>query len=636
MSTSSSKDAEKCIPKLLGRLSEARTAANSDDPAVLNSFQRIEEELQLMKNMLLLPRAKKWEQTLSDQFNALERRLDKFILGSKDGGGSMTSVAINRVLAPIFENVETIKHSIPLVEQMPSFEHIPESWTRTSQSHHDLPKKSPVWSQLDVEYGLYETPAMASIKMSYERLESIELKMCCLSLSIFPEGSVIKKRPLIYWWIGEGFVTSAQDETAEEVGEEMFRKLMTCNLIQPHVNASSAFVNNCTLHPWIHRMLMFLAHEAQLFDFSSRLPFKAINDTNDTMKTSMGVCLTFDKPVPQLPPADFDNIIPTVFNVSAQYLRLKPEWLAGLKTLSVLQLGRWQNSTSHHIEVDDEAFLDGLGALKHLRYFSLRGMSTISKLPSALLKLISLEILDLRACHNLEKLPSDISSLRKLTHLDMSECYLLDSMPKGIDKLSCLQVLEGYVIGGPKRTPCRVGDLAKLEKLKRLSIHMGNEAVVEEGELKELEKIASLRRLKISWGVVALKLREKVSQQSLKLSFPPDLEKLELQGIPLGQVPEWLKPSKLKNLKKLYIRGGVLDSLNHGESEEWKVEILRLKYLKKLEIGFQQLQQEFPHLRYLEKIDCHLIGQDKYDTDIVWSKSEGDISDRYADAANKS
>ncbi|XP_062014949.1 disease resistance RPP13-like protein 4 [Rosa rugosa] len=629
MSTSSSKDAEKCIPKLLGRLSEARTAANTDDPAVLNSFQRIQEELEIMKNMLLLPRAKQWEQTLSDQFNALERRLDKFILGSQDGE-SMSSVAINRVLDPIFENVENIKLAIPLVESMPSFQHVPESWTRSSQSHQAAQKKSQVWSQLDVEYGLYESAAMSSIKLSYERLESIELKMCCLSLSIFPESSVIKKRPLIYFWIGQGFVTSTQDETAEEVGEEVFRKLMTCNLIQPHLNASSTFVNNCTIHPWIHRMLMFLAHEAELFDFSSRLPLK------ETMKNSMGVCLTFDKPVPELPPADFDNVIPTVFNASAQYLILKPEWLIRLKTLTVLQLGRWQNSTSHHIEVDDEAFLDGLGALKHLKYFSLRGMSTIARLPSALLKLINLEILDLRACHNLEKLPSDISSLRKLTHLDVSECYLLDIMPKGIDKLSCLEVLEGYVIGGPKRTPCRVGDLSKLKKLKRLSIHMGNEAEVKDGELEELEKIESLRRLKVSWGVVAPKLRKKVSQQSLKLSFPPDLEKLELQGIPLGQVPEWLKPSKLKKLKKLYIRGGGLDSLNHKETEDWKVEVLRLKYLKKLEIGFQQLQQEFPHLQYLEKIDCHLSQGDTYDKDIVWSKVEGDISDRYINATNKS
>ncbi|XP_024178866.1 disease resistance RPP13-like protein 4 [Rosa chinensis] len=629
MSTSSSKDAEKCIPKLLGRLSEARTAANTDDPAVLNSFQRIQEELEIMKNMLLLPRAKQWEQTLSDQFNALERRLDKFILGSQDGE-SMSSVAINRVLDPIFDNVENIKLAIPLVESMPSFQHVPESWTRSSQSHQAAQKKSQVWSQLDVEYGLYESAAMSSIKLSYERLESIELKMCCLSLSIFPESSVIKKRPLIYFWIGQAFVTSTQDETAEEVGEDVFRKLMICNLIQPHLNASSTFVNNCTIHPWIHRMLMFLAHEAELFDFSSRLPLK------ETMKNSMGVCLTFDQPVPELPPADFDNVIPTVFNVSAQYLILKPEWLIGLKTLTVLQLGRWQNSTSHHIEVDDEAFLDGLGALKHLKYFSLRGMSTIAKLPSALLKLINLEILDLRACHNLEKLPSDISSLRKLTHLDVSECYLLDIMPKGIDKLSCLEVLEGYVIGGPKRTPCRVGDLAKLKRLKRLSIHMGNEAEVKEGELEELEKIESLCRLKLSWGVVAPKLRKKVSQQSLKLSFPPDLEKLELQGIPLGQVPEWLNPSKLKKLKKLYIRGGGLDSLNHKETEDWKVEVLRLKYLKKLEIGFQQLQQEFPHLRYLEKIDCHLSQGDTYDKDIVWSKVEGDISDRYINATNKS
>ncbi|KAK9949246.1 hypothetical protein M0R45_004779 [Rubus argutus] len=294
--------------------------------------------------------------------------------------------------------------------------------------------------------------------------------------------------------------------------------------------------------------------------------------------------------------------------------------------------GAWQNSVSHHIEVDDQGFLNGLGALTHLKYFSLRGISTITNLPSSILKLINLEILDLRACHNLETLPSDLSSLKTLTHLDISECYLLDIMPRGIEKLSRLQVVEGFVIGDLKLTPCRLGDFAKLQNLRRLSIHMGNEAVLQEGELNQLKNIVSLRRLKISWGVVAPKLRKEILVLSSEMSFPPDLEKLELQGLPLQHVPQWLKPSHLRKLKKLYIRGGELNSLAHDETEnKWTVEILRLKYLNKFEIGCQQLLDQFPNLHYLEKSTAMRLQRTNM-IKIVWSKTEGDISDKYINA----
>ncbi|KAM1078056.1 hypothetical protein ACFX15_024664 [Malus domestica] len=96
------------------------------------------------------------------------------------------------------------------------------------------------WSQLRPEGRISETPAMANIRRAYEDLESMELKLCFLSFSIVPDGSVMKKRPLIYWWIGEDFITSTQKKTAEEVGEDIFENLMRKGLInQTGSNESS-------------------------------------------------------------------------------------------------------------------------------------------------------------------------------------------------------------------------------------------------------------------------------------------------------------------------------------------------------------------------------------------------------------
>ncbi|XP_027166605.1 disease resistance RPP13-like protein 4 [Coffea eugenioides] len=292
-----------------------------------------------------------------------------------------------------------------------------------------MPKE---WLILGVEEKIYDGKAISDFRKSFDCLESNQLKVCSLCLSIFPENSIIKKRPLIYWWIGEGMVTKTSEKTAEEVGEDVFGQLINESFIIPKVENHSPNINSFIVHPWIRRMLISVAKGLHFFKFTpSGMPrnghrraflFAHLWDSYDTMR---------DNPL-------------TVFNVNCEYLTFIPDWLSRLNRVEVLQLGRWQHSVEHHIEVENEDLtveskekkkkqyelsVNGLGSQTSLRYLSLRGVSRLTYLPCSVLKLISLEILDLRACQSLEKLPSDISALRNLTHLDVSECYLLESMP---------------------------------------------------------------------------------------------------------------------------------------------------------------------------------------------------------------
>ncbi|KAG2404349.1 uncharacterized protein HKW66_Vig0112710 [Vigna angularis] len=112
-----------------------------------------------------------------------------------------------------------------------------------------------------------------------------------------------------------------------------------------------------------------------------------------------------------------------IFNIGASYLNFGPQWVIDqLKDLEMLQLGRWQDSPLHHIEVGSQEFLRELRALKNLKYLSLRGISKIFELPSSITELESLLILDLKASHNLERLPDDISSMKSLRKLHL-ECF---------------------------------------------------------------------------------------------------------------------------------------------------------------------------------------------------------------------
>ncbi|KAF6174001.1 hypothetical protein GIB67_039952 [Kingdonia uniflora] len=153
-----------------------------------------------------------------------------------------------------------------------------------------------------------------------------------------------------------------------------------------------------------------------------------------------------------------------------------------------------------YIEVEDGKNFKGLRAQENLEYLSLQGISRITKLPASIGKPTNLRILDLRACNNLlRSLPSEIISLKMLTHLNVSEYYLLEYMHKGLELLLELQVLKGFVIGNIRvADSCKLCELAKLDKLRKLSIFARVDAIVEEENLDGLWQFGALRVLTIT------------------------------------------------------------------------------------------------------------------------------------------
>jgi len=216
-----------------------------------------------------------------------------------------------------------------------------------------------------------------------------------------------------------------------------------------------------------------------------------------------------------------------------------------------------------------------------------------------------------------------------LTHLDVSECYLLEGMPRGISFLTELQVLKGFVIGGSTGNyNCRVAELARLDKLKKLSIYIGSKVTVTEDELDELQNIKGLCILKITWAV-SLSKKERVHQTSdstsllASLSLPLNLEKLDLRCFPGEKIPDWLSPSKLLKLKRLYFTGGMLNTFgDKNESEVWNIEVLRLKFLNDLSVQWTQVHDMFPKLTFLEVFRCMKLKSFPCDKDGVWMNND--------------
>jgi hypothetical protein len=341
----------------------------------------------------------------------------------------------------------------------------------------------------------------------------------------------------------------------------------------------------------------------------------------------------------------------TLFNVNEPYLDFKVDFFLKMKCAKVLQLGRWEASANQLVEVEDAGFLKGLKNMKDLRYFSLRGISRITEIPDSICRLSNLRILNLNGCQNLEKLPDGIGSLKMLTHLDMSECYLISHMPKGLASLSQLQVLKGFVIRKPRRGGhyCELADLAKLENLRKLGIHVDRTHDKSEEELRSLREFKSLRSLSVAWSQIynsstprnEATIQRIVSMKPIinkinSLRSTPDpttpastssprlasLAKLGLQYFPGPKMPDWLGSLDLQNLKKLYVRGGDLSDLHSGVYHPKTVRALRLKYLPKLRMNWTALQALFPNLTYLEKVECPELSLFKFDENGGWIADE--------------
>ena len=613
------------MPILLGLLADAGTKGpNTQDPPAPESntpdhYALLKQIREYFKNRQDLFRdLKRTEDKLLENFTALEEEIDNSKYGSDGSRGDPAHPPKEHSLSDRFNS---IRDDVSEFERL-KLEKSEES-PKKSESEAPEMEISEKWYALKVERHILEPPVLSPFQLSYDNITGIDgkehpipgrnIKLCLLCFSVFPPKSVIKKRPLIYWWLGEGLITETED--GERIFGELIKKGLLIAKYKPYKNL---IVDSCTMHSWNRLMLISVAKRAQFFDFDDDTGLPANHGTS-----SRRMCLVKQRLDKQTPPngeasrqdhtqqhqnsssraASTEHRLLTLFNVNEQYVNISNiRGFSEENKIEVLQLGRWQDSAEHHIEVENEDFLKALGSKKHLKYLSLRGISRITEMPSSVRKLINLEILDLRACHNLEKLPSDISSLKKLTHLDISECHLLESMPKGLEKLTSLQVLKGFVVGTSKRGPCKLENLAELKRLRKLSIYIRNEAYME--ELAKLKQFETLCILSITWGERGAQGPKEQSRKQSATSessfpFPLKLEKLDLWCIPETD-PAWLDPDRLQSLSKLYIRGGKLVSFKESPTgKKWRVQILRLKYLHAFDEN-KPWRRNFPYLSYLE------------------------------------
>ncbi|KAJ3679719.1 hypothetical protein LUZ60_017730 [Juncus effusus] len=594
------------------RVEEHAAEENSVDLEIKKIFTEIKSKVEHTKD--IPDEIKEWRDDLVDFLGEMEQRYTK-LLEDKEGR-TTTELKVNlNEINKMGERVTSPKElhtSSSAVEQQNSrYETGQPSYTKPPHSTFEIGKPSNTKMIVErVEKGdtnvvksqsSTEKPSKHSITQQADESEGTslnfidnmldildpQLRRCLYCLSIFPKGSVIKRRLLVYWWIGLKLVCPKGNNTAEQVGGLLFNELVNKGILIPHmIRRHNDVVDQCMIEPIIHKKL--ISSEKRKRFISKVQNFNSLNICN-IQKNKLEV--------------------QTILNINQTHL--KSDVIIsrnGVKNMAVMEVGQWRCVDCHHIEADKTDFLNDLGP--NLTYLSLRGISGISELPESIGNSTSLMILDIRACHNLENLPPIIKSLKNLAHLDVSECYLLDHIPRWVCTLNNLEVFKGFIIGSSgNKNRCKFSDISGLQKLRKLNINIGRDSEVSAEELSSLENLSNLRSLTITWGIYA---EEREPETNLvNISPPKNLEKLELIGFPRDKAPEWLSPTKMENLKRLYIRGGMFDELGCNNTKKvWLVETLRLRFLRNLKkINKNDLRNLFPYMKYFEWLDEGTSGE---------------------------
>ncbi|KQK20766.1 uncharacterized protein LOC100830451 [Brachypodium distachyon] len=568
--------------------------AHEDKSGAFILLDSIRDELSQLKHVLQKVQEK--EKGIYSNFDAIEQHIDELFEGPMlNSEGSLRLRQMGGLRGKLHAIHEQITNIWGKVNDSFKVQEVSSELMAIRQevsSSHQL-------SAADTFCSTRESVQMCQIKVIIDGLET-RLRQCLLCLVVFPENAVIKKRLLIHWWIGEGFVSSVSE------GKNFFNELLIPKgFIKPVNKCHCDKVHRCKVQPWIRGLLIEVAKSTAFVELNSDGSSK--NDFSRTRRACLhgGKILT-----------SFRHDVLTVYNIKQQYVELDKTWFSGKARLSTVQLGRWEDSNydpqGHHVELNNIEFLKQVKSCKQLKYLSFRGISRIEALPTSVGKLTRLVILDLKACHNLEDLPKQIAELVKLEYLDVSECYLLSGMPKGLGKLAQLEVLKGFVLANTRsKHPCHLNELATLTKLRKLSIRIGNS--IDSDQFEKLGNFSVLRSLTLTWGAgtrSALAIHDVTTPRSSRAAaahamprvLPLGLVKLEICCFPLAEFPCWISPPELKNLKKLYIRGGIISDL--GEGKCWEVTVLRLRFLKHLNYAWAALYQAFTKLHFLEVHEC--------------------------------
>ncbi|XP_061947433.1 disease resistance protein RGA2-like [Populus nigra] len=258
---------------------------------------------------------------------------------------------------------------------------------------------------------------LPALKISYQRLPT-HLKRCFLYCSVFPKDYPFIDLLLVQVWMAHGLILQSPNpnENLEDVGLRYVRELISRCFFQDY--EVMWFAATFKMHDLMHDLASSLAQNHHIAKTTRHL---SVLDSDSF----------FHKTLPKYS-NEFHHVRSIVFADSMVGPTCKTDFeksLSEFKHLPSLELLE---------DSEFEAFPEGIGALKHLRYLHFHWSTKMKRLPKSIFKLQNLQALVLG--FGLEVLPKDVRYMISLRFL-----YVITKQKRlpegGIGCLECLQTL---------------------------------------------------------------------------------------------------------------------------------------------------------------------------------------------------
>ncbi|XP_028124738.1 putative disease resistance protein RGA1 [Camellia sinensis] len=393
-------------------------------------------------------------------------------------------------------------------------------------------KESEIWNLTQDKNSI-----LPALRLSYFYLP-LESRQCFAYCAIFPKGSEIQKRDLIYLWLANGYISCKGGWEPEDIGDQIWNELCLISFFQ---DVKKYYNDMCfKMHDLVHDLAQsIMKDECEMIEFNS-----SSNISNEKVRHVTSVVGRGD---------NFNNTFHKV--VSLQTLRLKLPTIYSLEDDKFLcdfrkfgSLRAFDAGGNRMVKLPSS-----IGNSKHLRYLDLHS-ARINQLPDSICSLLNLQTLILDYCGYLQRLPQNMMYLRSLRHLYLLGCPLIEMPPK-IGQLTNLKTLNTFVVG--KSTDCSL-----LAELKCLNLggelHIKHlERVRNPVDAKEANLVGkqNLSRLELNWEYdwAEAESQENVeSELVLKALQPhPNLKELDVTGYKGTRFLLWMRGSCLQNVVKI-------------------------------------------------------------------------------------
>ncbi|CAL2272369.1 unnamed protein product [Prunus armeniaca] len=317
-------------------------------------------------------------------------------------------------------------------------------YSKTDELEWKMTRDSEIW-ELKQEDAGHIFPAL---RLSYTRLPP-HLRQCLACCSHLPKDAIFSSWELIRYWMAHGILQSQGhgNMEVEDVGELYFKQLRERSFFHSVCDLSTHF--EFEMHDLIYDLVQSVA-QGEYFEVNSANTKDISENVRHLrfLEVDQNVSITLQK-------------LNKVRTIAAYEIKIDKSLLhtcfTRFKFVQVLLLRR----------ISFQVLPSSIGTLKHVRYLDLTLNEEITKLPSAICRLQSLQTLVLGACVNFEDLPRDVSKLISLTSLALTTKQTSFSE----NTVGCLKSLRFLFITECPNLTCLPRERSYLVSLRTLIIY---------------------------------------------------------------------------------------------------------------------------------------------------------------------